>query len=699
MDDAAMSVAMRYVREHLTRTYAPLIDLADVARMPEKYQDGAFLSRALAAQAVSILTGRSAEEAALSVVDGAGDSGIDAIAFSANGSDIWFVQAKWSDTGRARLSERDAAVLITGLQRVADRRYEGFNSRISALANRIDEALSSPRCRVHLVVALAGDARLHRAAEVQLSLVEKGFGFDGRIPVDVHTLGLADFHSAARADADRTQVRLTAALTDGWHSLSVPHQAYVGSIPAGDLAAWYNTHRDRMFAPVLRPHTSQFNPATVAQLVDEPEEFWYFNHGVTLVCDRVTAHYMARKAPGQPLRLSMENAQVVNGAQTVVSVAHAVDRHPEVADRALVSLRIISIDDASADLVSRITQVTEDDGPADPLDAVARDPVQQSIRDEFSYDLNKDYVYRKGAVAPAPGTGCTMQEAAVALACAHPDISLMARATADPSYLWRPAPEGAYTRLFGGRPGVHQIWQSVLLLRQVRTVLAQVAIGESPRFRNLVTHGDLLITHLVFQSIGPDTLEELREPGDVHGTWLIQRTLAIARLLTSAVERLYGQHLFLASVFTDERKCHVLANDVATSLSASSPHPANDPTSTRRRPNSVSVLIEHDRIPDGARLMYRPTEAEERAIGAWLSEDPRRYIATWTNDRRRPLLWAADQQSYSPSALIRHIWNEARWDQAPSAVNGARRWLLPGEGTLVDLAEALLSPAASGGDD
>jgi hypothetical protein len=390
---------------------------------------------------------------------------------------------------------------------------------------------------------------------------------------------------------------------------------------------------------------------------------------------------------------------VVNGAQTIVSVAHAVGRDPEVADRALVLLRIICLDDASADLVSRITQVTEADGPADPLDAVAFDPIQQTIRDEFSHALNKEYVYKKDAVAPAPAAGCTMQEAAVALACAHPDVSLVARVAADPSHLWRPAPEGAYTRLFGGRPGVHQIWQSVLLLRQVRTVLAYAATGEPPRVRDLVAHGDLLIAHLVFQSIGPDTLEELRDPDDVHEAWLTGRTLDIARLLAAAAERLYGRHLFLASVFTDERKCHILADDVARSLADPPPQPVDEPTGARRRPNSVSVLVDHGRIPDGTRLMYRPTNVEERAIGAWLSEDPSRYLATWTNDPHRPLVWAVDQQAYAPSALLRRIWNEARWDAAPSAVQGSRRWVLPGEGTLADLAAALLPSAGNGGDN
>ncbi|MFF7927388.1 AIPR family protein [Streptomyces mirabilis] len=698
MDDVAMPAAMRLVREDLTRTYAPLIDLADIAQLPPRHRDMMFLSRALAAQAVSLLTGYSPEDAASSVVDGPGDSGIDAIAFSASGSDIWFVQAKWSDTGRARLVEKDAAILVTGLQRLADRRYDGFNSRIHASINRINEALSSPHCRVHLVVALAGEGRLTRQAEQQLSLVGEQFGFAGRVPVTVHTLGLADFHSAARSGTARAPVTLSATLTDGWHSVHVPYQAYAGSIPAGQLASWYGIHRDRLFDPGLRQHNAdQVNLATLNQLVVEPEEFWYLNHGITLVCDRATASYLARKASGQPLRLELDNARIVNGVQTVTSVAHAVDHHPEVADRALVPVRIICLDGVPRGLVSKITQAAEAEGPADPLDAIAFDPIQRIIRNEFAHFLNKEYVYKKDAVAPPPGAGCTVQEAAVALACAHPDVSLVARAGADPSYLWRPAPEGAYTRLFGGRPGVHQIWQSVLLLRRVRTVLAHAAVGEPSRVRDLVDHGDLLIAHLVFQSIGPDTLEDLYETADVHETWLAERTMDIARLLGEAVERLYGQHLFLASVFTDERKSHVLADDVTHSLSAPPQLPTGEAPGARRRPNTVSVLVDHNRIPDGTRLMYRPNAVEERAIGEWLSEDPSRYLATWTNDSRRPLVWAVDQQAYSPSALVHRIWDAAQWEEAPGAVQGARCWMVPGEGTLAQIADALMPPARNGG--
>jgi hypothetical protein len=120
---------MRFLRGYLTNAFADLIDMGDLN------------------------TQCSAQEAAAAVTDGVDDHGIDAIAISPNGSDIWFVQAKWSDKGRAVLREDGALKLVAGLRRLANGNYEGVNAKINRLLTRIDEALSSPKCTVHLVAA------------------------------------------------------------------------------------------------------------------------------------------------------------------------------------------------------------------------------------------------------------------------------------------------------------------------------------------------------------------------------------------------------------------------------------------------------------------------------------------------------------------------------------------------------------------
>jgi hypothetical protein len=53
------------------------------------------------------------------------------------------------------------------------------------------------------------------------------------------------------------------------------------------------------------------------------------------------------------------------------------------------------------------------------------------------------------------------------------------------------------------------------------------------------------------------------------------------------------------------------------------------------------------------------------------------------------LLWAADGQRYSPTGLVTHIWDLAEWREAWVSVQGPKQWAVPGEGTLVELAERI----------
>ncbi|WP_159107527.1 AIPR family protein [Streptomyces rubrogriseus] len=691
---------IRFLRGYLTETFADLIDMGDLNRYPSAGRDLGFLSRALAAQAVRILTQCSAQEAAAAVTDGVDDNGIDAVAFSPNGSDIWFIQAKWSDRGRAVLGEEGALKLVAGLRRLASGHYEGVNAKINRLLTGIDEALSSPRCTVHLVAALAGDGQLTHQAEQRLARVGEEFGFDGRTPVKVHTLGLADFHSSARLHTAHAPVRITATLTQGWHAVHTPYPAYIGSVPAGEAAAWFEAHGSHLLAPALRnARNDRIDQTLVEQLISEPEHFWYLSSGVTILCDSVSAQFFARRIPGEPARLELENARVINGASTLASVAHAVARHPATTEHALVPLRVICVDNAPGHFLSQLTTASQSDSSADLLDRIEADPQQLQIREEFAAELGKHYVFKRGTPPPAPSAGCTMQEAAVALACAHPDVSLTAHTSSDLEYVLLPSPAGAYTRLFGQAPPGRQIWAVVQAHRLVQSTLADITRAASPWTRDVMEHGNLLISHLVLQSIGLEETEYWVQSAQESQDWALEWTKDIVRALASAAKNLYGQNVFLASVFTDAHKCRRLAEavngELATLNQARNGSPAPH---VRRRPSSVSVLVDHARIPDGTRLIYRPSSpVEDQAIGDWLREDPRRYLATWVNDRQRPLIWEADQQAYSPSGLVMHIWREARWNEAPVAVRGPASWYMPGESTLADLAGQLTPRAALDG--
>lgn len=170
---------------------------------------------------------------------------------------------------------------------------------------------------------------------------------------------------------------------------------------------------------------------------------------------------------------------------------------------------------------------------------------------------------------------------------------------------------------------------------------------------------------------------------------------AILARLIPLTDHLFGKGSYVTSTFANEQRCRQLVSNVLKNLKdgtevtdlaalqqSSGPRPA-------RRPSTVSLLITYERIPDGIRLEYRPSLTEEKAIGHWLKEDPRRGYATWVNDRAKPLLWEADGERYSPSGLVTHIWRLAEWKEAWVAVQGPKQWAIPGEGTLLEIGEIL----------
>ena len=91
-----------------------------------------------------------------------------------------------------------------------------------------------------------------------------------------------------------------------------------------------------------------------------------------------------------------------------------------------------------------------------------------------------------------------MTEAALALAAAQPSSELVARAKRDASVLWE---DRYYRSLFGERPSACRVWRCVCLLRAVRHALAEERENLVGRIAGAAAHGDLLLTHVLFQTM------------------------------------------------------------------------------------------------------------------------------------------------------------------------------------------------------
>ncbi len=133
------------------------------------------------------------------------------------------------------------------------------------------------------------------------------------------------------------------------------------------------------------------------------------------------------------------------------------------------------------------------------------------------------------------------------------------------------------------------------------------------------------------------------------------------------------------------------ARDVADFAISPERQRAKDMADAKRRVEDETVvrrLVGAELIADGTifTVVTRNdlTRDQRDRLEEWLDDDPVRRTAHWQNKANAPLVWDADKGAYSPSALVRHMVEEATG--LSRDFYGTQWWRDEGGWTLVELA-------------
>jgi len=689
-----VSRQVRVISDSLHREFQDYIDLSDVANPDPVERRRNFLSRALAAAIVRDRSGCDEAKAASMITDGGQDFGIDAIAFGASTPHLWLIQTKWNDRAEGRFGESDVMAMADGLHRIDQQEFRRFNAKVHALVGQIGTIVSNPRARITLTIGLMRQDPLHDNVLARLEELRDSYNAHGEY-LDFEVLNVSQIWDAIRRAVQPEPIQLSFEL-DRWFELSTPMRAVSGVATAAEVASWYENNGDRIFRKNIRESlgVTQVNADIERSLREEPHEFWYRNNGVIILCDTLRLTPRNRSSPHGAAIVEATNISIVNGAQTVAAVAAAVKNGDDSVREALVGVRVIESSDEETS--SQITKATNTQNHIERRDFVALDSVQLAMQEEFSLALGLTYAIRRSEFEPSPEGGCTVREAAIALACAHSDPRIAQRVRANEDLLWEEGGSGAYTRIFGVRPAAIQVWRSVLLLRRVRDSVHAMQAEVEGRAAAIAEQGSLMIAHIVFQASGRDGIDDAEYDWDTVLERVPDLVRNTVRWLTMEIDRQFGTSSFVGSTLASADRIRPLIRSVLLAIESGTAAPELRPDylpaprhKTTRRRNSVHILVDVARIKDGSRLSFHAsTEPEKQALANWLAADGRRAAATWVNDRSRPLVWAEDGKRYTPSGLVMRMYALAEWSDAPVAVPGPSRWFLGDEGSLASLARA-----------
>ncbi|MEU7881127.1 AIPR family protein [Microbispora bryophytorum] len=681
------------MRKALEKRFDGLIDLADKSTASPEERHDAFLSRGLAALAIQIEHPCNEAEAARAVFDGSDDHGLDAVAVRMREEQphIILVQAKWSHKGKAAFGETEVDRMLRGLDMILGCDFDSFNSRFQQHVRDIERALDRPLPKVTLVLALLRGEPLNSGVRkvLEQAIAKRNYGHE---MVDYKVLDLRDFHQEILGKSAAPKINLTARV-EGFSIENEPYKAVFGTMTVPDISNWYAEYGRALFVRNIRDSLdlTDVNVKIRNTLLEQPHHFWYFSNGVTLLCDTIKKTGKQSAVPGGVGEFHLEGASVVNGAQTVSAIHRAFSADAEKASRGRVMIRLISLEDCPPGFGDQVTTSTNTQNPIEDRDFKSMDKAQTQLRDDFALSLHLTYVIKRGEPLPDEDKGCSITEAAVALAATHPNAELAALAKRDKAALW----DGEiYRALFGKNPEAYGVWHRVQLLREVRKRLAELREGLLSRAAATASYADLLITHVVYQQLD-------NQASGASGGWDLQLERAAELTETalgwvmSSIDAEYGPTSQVFAAVRNTERIQRVVQRAVRGMESGRPAPKLDAKyqvlgseEKGRKVDAVRTLVRAGRIPDGTILEFRPvSRPERREMTAWLAEDPARSRAVWRNSIKDQLQWEADGKWYSPSGLVGKMRHDASGQNR--SVQGTLHWHVPGEGSLVDLADAV----------
>lgn len=625
----------------------------------------------------------------MSVIDGKDDNGIDAIAWDLDAAHLYLVQAKWSEQGKASLNAEAAGKLERGLRLITDRRHEQFNARYQELVDYIDLVVDQPRFKLTLVPVLMGTASIddRAAAPITDVVAELNSVHDCarieylRIP-EIHRIVADGVHS--RPVDLKVHLESSACVTD-------PYLAYYGCVSAEELAGWYDEHRERLFDKNLRDALSgsDVNASLHRTLVSEPDHFWYFNNGVTVLCKNIERSGRGALRYSGSASLLLEGASVVNGAQTVSTAFRAVRENPETAGSALIWIRAIQLEEDG--FAERVTETNNTQNAVDLRDFAALDPTQKRLRDDFR-SMNLTYVVKRGEREIDPEKGCDIEEAAHALAAAAKNTDVIVDAHRDPNKLWLREQGGRYQQLFHSRIKEIRIWRTVQLYRAALRQVKKRESGLEKRAKGFAKNMNQLVVHVVLRHLVDETIERPGEEWNHEVRSKVPTTTdRVLDFLIAEADRRYGNY-FPASLANSFERCRELALAASAHLATDGPAPELLPEYTGKvsRPRSetaVRTIYNYEAIEPGTKIEFRAQTARERKLlNKWFNADPTRRFASYVPAKSKVLRWEHDDATYTATGLTNKIWREATGKEDRS-IQGTLYWYVAGRGTLVDIAE------------
>ena len=311
----------------------------------------------------------------------------------------------------------------------------------------------------------------------------------------------SDIFNYFASGQDANNIDIDDVVLTSWGMVEEPRRAYYGTLPAAALGEWYNTYGNRLFAKNIRYYkgSTEVNSGMRNTLETEPENFFYYNNGIKLLCRRIVRKpaYSTTTKTGV---FALEGVSLINGAQTTGTIGTAYKEIPDNVGRAFVMIQLIDLSDATDEYATMITKLSNTQNRIESRDFAALDPEQERIKTDLMFS-GITYLYKSGASIEDPEHQVAIDEAIIAMACANSDVSLSVIAKRYIGGLTEDINKPPYKLLFNGSTNAFHLKNCIAVLRIIDDYLQKEESSYQGRDRLALVHGNRIILHLVLQKV------------------------------------------------------------------------------------------------------------------------------------------------------------------------------------------------------
>ena len=488
------------VQTKLDELFQGKIDLSDVTN-PDEIENK-FYTRALAAIAVVMCSGVDYELAAKSVTDDYHDMGIDAIYNDTVQKKLVLVQSKWRKDGTGSVSQEEAHTFAEGINRIIDFELSGCNKKIAAKQSEIDAAIRDMDYQIESIFCHTGSQGMSTYALRPIDdLLGKANITGANELLTFSEVKLQEIYEFLANGQNGDNITLNDVVLTNWGMVDTPFKAYYGSISVSAIGEWYNQYGNRLFAKNIRYYkgSTEVNQGIKDVLKNEPDNFFYYNNGIKLLCKKITRKALHGTTREMGLFV-LEGVSLVNGAQTTGTIGTIFAESPEILTSANVLIQMIDLGDSDEAQAAQITKFSNTQNRIDGKDFAALDPNQERLRMELSF-AGIQYLYKSGAKLDDLEHQITFDETIIAQACSSAELSIVALAKGNIGALTENIEKPPYKLLFNSGTNSFSLYNGVQVLRTVDRLLKQHEATSTGRKRLVLVHGNRFLLHLILGKI------------------------------------------------------------------------------------------------------------------------------------------------------------------------------------------------------